>query len=474
LIALSVVSCVLLLSSPASASAGSFSAPVLLPGERGTDWRFAVNERGEAVTARASPKGALLYEPGHTTAIGTPIEVAAPGGYQSGELPSVALSAGGRVAVGLTFFDETFVSTGYVPVGVSDCCLRAAVSSWQLGGQPPPAQVLSARQPLMHGGGFPPQVFAAPEIVIGRSSIAALWTREDGSEGEGDCGPEQEPAQLEEAFGRIGEPLHVKQLTAARKGILLPHLSLGPDERPAAAWIENGDELVSVAGSNTGALDGSRQLRHLPGQCSLVGFADESDRATSVFAYFAGRGSHKHPVVITGRPGGRFGAPHRFTSTHEPLVLTLAGKRGFLVAAWERSFRFLEEDHLYVQQGSVSGRHGKIQALGFGSVPQMWVDSKGETVIVYQRPVSRHPARFNTNAQEVVATTARPGRPFGRPHPVAPDLGTCQLSAREKHFYPGRGYEETIATSPDGNAVFDVECGEEEPDERRYLIRYTP
>jgi hypothetical protein len=57
---------------------------------------------------------------------------------------------------------------------------------------------------------------------------------------------------------------------------------------------------------------------------------------------------------------------------------------------------------------------------------------------------------------------------------VAPDLGTCQLSAREKHFYPGRGYEETIATSPDGNAVFDVECGEEEPDERRYLIRYTP
>jgi hypothetical protein len=78
LIALSVVSCVLLLSSPASASAGSFSAPVLLPGERGTDWRFAVNERGEAVTARASPKGALLYEPGHTTAIGTPIEVAAP------------------------------------------------------------------------------------------------------------------------------------------------------------------------------------------------------------------------------------------------------------------------------------------------------------------------------------------------------------------------------------------------------------
>jgi hypothetical protein len=468
--ALAVPLCTLAAMLPAPALAGSFSAPVRLPGGQGTEWRFAVNDRGEAVGVRGSEKGALFYALGAAGGLGSPVEIGIPGNFASTK-QSVAIDPRGRVAVGLLYRDDTVVSSReYKEHEGPGCCGRVALASWQLGQQPPVAQVLSAEQGAKTGPDH--QVFEAPSIVIGPSAITALWTREGPQEVEN--GPGERHAvnetQLEAAFGRFSETLHVARVITAPRGISVTHLSLAPNGDPLASWLQDGDKLLSVSGSRMGALHRPKGVQRIPPLSEPVGFAKQAGGDT-VFAYFwdypegasrpqtCSRCSRSRLMMMSARAGGPFGRPRQISFINEAVEATLAGGHHFLMAVWAKSFHFVEEGHLYVQRGSVSGRFGAPQALGFGSHPQAFVDSHGDSVIIYRRPVIP-----NQNTDEIVAVTARPGHRFGHPRPLAPHLKGCELANG------GEIDPQSIATSPAGYTVLYITCEET----AQYLIRYTP
>jgi hypothetical protein len=470
LIALAVPLWALAAMLPAPAFAGSFSAPVRLPGTQGTEWRFAVNDRGEAVGVRGSEKGALFYALEATGGLGSPIEIGIPGNFASTK-QSVAIDPRGRVAVGLLYRDDTVVpSREYKEHEGPGCCGRVALSSWQLGQQPPVAQVLSAQQSAKTGPDH--QVFEAPSIVIGPSAITALWTREGPQEVENGPGepPEVNETQLEAAFGHFSEPLHLARVITAPRGISLTHLSLAPNGDPVASWLEDGDKLLSVSGSRTGALHRPKGVQRIPRLSEPAGFAKQAGGDT-VFAYFwdypegrpqtCSRCSRSRLMMMSSRAGGPFGRPRQISFISEAIEATLAGGHHFLMAVWAKSFHFIEEGHLYVQRGSVSGRFGAPQALGFGSHPQAFADSHGDAVIIYRRPVIH-----NQNADEIVAVTARSGHRFGPPRPLAPHLKGCELDNGRETIN-----SQPIATSPTGYALFYITC---EEGAAQYLIRYTP
>ncbi len=469
-VALAVPLCTLAAMLPAPALAGSFSAPVRLPGGQDNEWRFAVNDRGEAVGVRGSEKGALFYALEATGALGSPTEIGIPGNFASTK-QSVAIDPRGRVAVGLLYRDDTVVPSGeYKEHEGPGCCGRVALSSWQLGQQPPVAQALSAKQSAKTGPDH--QVFEAPSIVIGPSAITALWTREGPQEVENGPGepPEVNETQLEAAFGRFSEPLHVARVITATRGISLTHLSLVPNGDPVASWLQDGDKLLGVSGSRTGALHRPKSVQRIPRLSEPAGFATQAGGDT-VFAYFwdypegasrpqtCSRCSRSRLMMTSARAGGPFGRPRPISFINKAIEATLAGRHHFLMAVWAKSFHFVEEGHLYVQRGSVSGRFGAPQALGFGSHPQAFVDSHGDSVIIYRRP-----AIHNQNTYEIVAVTARSGHRFGPPRPLAPHLKGCELANG------GEIDRQSIATSPAGYAVLYITCEET----AQYLIRYTP
>ena len=470
-VALAVPLCTLAAMLPAPALAGSFSDPVRLPGGQDTEWRFAVNNRGEAVGVRGSEKGALFYALEATGGLGSPTEIGIPGNFASTK-QSIAIDPRGRVAVGLLYRDDTVVpSREYKEHEGPGCCGRVAIASWQLGQQPPMAQVLSAKQSAKTGPDH--QVFEAPSIVIGPSAITALWTREGPQEVENGPGepPEVNETQLEAAFGRFSEPLHVARVITAPRGISLIHLSLAPNGDPVASWLQDGDKLLSVSGSRTGTLHEPKRPQRIPRLSEPAGFATQAGGDT-VFAYFwdhpegasrpqtCSRCSRSRLMMMSARAGGPFRRPRQISFVNEAIEATLAGGHHFLMAVWAKSFHFVEEGHLYVQRGSVSGRFGAPQALGFGSHPQAFADSHGNSVIIYRRP-----AIHNQNTYEIVAVTARSGHRFGPPRPLAPHLKGCELDNG------GEIDPQSIATSPAGYAVFYITC---EEGAAQYLIRYTP
>jgi hypothetical protein len=470
-VALAIPLCTLAAMLPAPALAGSFSAPVGLPGSQDTEWHFAVNDRGEAVGVHGSEKGALFYALQATGGLGSPTEIEIPGNFASTK-QSVAIDPRGRVAVGLLYRDDTVVpSREYKEHEGPGCCGRVALSSWQLGQQPPIAQVLSAKQSAKTGPDH--QVSAAPSIVIGPSAITALWTREGPQEVENGPGepPELNKTQLEAAFGRFSEPLHIARVITAPRGISLIHLSLAPNGDPVASWLQDGDKLLSVSGSHTGTLHRPKGVQRIPRLSEPAGFATQAGSDT-VFAYFwdyaegisrpqtCSRCSRSRLMTISSRAGGPFGRPRQISFINEAIETTLAGRHHFLMAVWAKSFHFGEEGHLYVQRGSVFGRFGAPEALGLGSHAQAFADSHGDSVIVYRRP-----AIHNQNTDEIVAVSARSGHRFGPPRPLAPHLKGCELD-NGSEIDP-----QSIATSPAGYAALYITC---EEGAAQYLIRYTP
>jgi hypothetical protein len=460
LITLSVTLCAL--TAVSTAVAGTFSSPVLLPGGQGGEWQFAVNDRGEGGAVRGSEESPLFYAL-QGGGVASPVPLPIPRKFR---LPfpsqdrSIAIDPRGRVAVGLVLDDGTEAPSN-VEHGSAGCCGRAAIVSWQLGQQPPVAQVLSAKQRARAGRNH--QVLEAPSIVIGPSAITALWTREEGVEGEPEAESEPEPneTQLEEAFGRVTGPLRVRRVATAPRGVSLTHLNLAPDGAPIASWVEDGDKLLSVKGFRTGALRRSKHVRRIPRLTELEGFANNGG-GDPVFAYFSDFHHHTRSrlLMMRSRAGGPFGALREITLIHEAIDATLAGRGRFILAVWARALSELDEGHLYVQRGSVFGRFGRAQALGVGSQAHAFVDSRGDSVIVYRRLVPHNPS-----AHEIVAVTAAPGHRFSAPQPLAPNLRGCDsINGSEIRSPP-------IATSPDGHAAFYIPC---EEGVHQYLIRYTP
>jgi hypothetical protein len=461
-IAVLVGSCALA-ASAAPARAGTFSPPFPLP--HGHEWHFAVNDRGEGGAVTASNTGPVFYPLSPKGGIGAPTPLLIPETLLMSYPPlegSVAIDDRGRVAVGLLFKDAT-EPPSEVEHGGTGCCGRVALASWLLGAPPPVAQLLSPKQSPRSGRRH--QVFEAPGVVLGPSATTMLWTREEEprpfepperpSEGEAN------ETQVEEASGADVNRLGLRTLITAPAGVALTHLSLDPSGHPIASWLEWGDRLLSVRGDRTGALDGPIRVRPIPRLTVAEGFANNG-QADHVFAYFSDFHNREWSrlMIMSSRDGGRFGAPRRIALIHNAIEATLAGRGRSLVAVWDRSHNFVDEGHLYVARGDVTGRFRPPQALGTGSLPHVFVDSHRTTVIVYRRPVPGAPGEM-----EIVAVTARPGHRFGAPRRLSPGL-------REVEGINGAPLGSSpITPSPDGHAAFDITC---EAGQRDYLIRYSP
>jgi hypothetical protein len=466
LLLLAATVCLVPLAGQRCSVAGTFSAPQPLP-PGNASWHFAVNDRGEGGAVRSFERGALFYALS-ADGLGAPAPLAIPddplGGFALEQ--SIAIDSQGRLALGLLYEDRTAPSEGQTGHENGGCCSRAAVARWRLGEVPPVTQVLSPRQSA--GAGFNHQG-SLPLVTIGPRAVTALWVRGGYASRPPEIGeePENGEAQVMEAYGAFGQPLRVRRLATVYTEIFLPHLSLAGDGSPVATWLQagyrlhDGYRLVSVKGHPTGDLRGVKHSRAISGRATVQGFA-EGSQGDPVLAYSFPSHHHAHELLLMlhSRPGHRVGRAKQIALTpYEAFGWRLSVRGHSLLAGWERALGHVFT-RLYVKRGGLGGRLGRVESLGLGEDPHAWFDARGNAVVVYDRPVGRNP-----DVRELVAVTGAPGRRFGKPTPLLPNL-----SKKECDLYDG-AEPVPIPTSPDGHAVFYVRCSEPAD---QYLIRYTP
>jgi hypothetical protein len=449
------LACLLVLSSPNAAAAG-FSSPAALPPSNDEDWSFAVNERGVGGAVTGTQTGASFYPLSADGQLGEPVALSAPGGFPV-VAHSLAVNDQGEVALALVYMDDT-VPFSEVEHSGRGCCRRVAVASWQLGRQPPPLQDLSPRQ---SGNGNPLQVFSAPSLLLGNSTLTALWTREDENEFE----PDRIKTRLIEAYGRFSEPLHTKQIASAPRGIPLRQLSLALDGTPTASWLEDRDKLIGVEGHADGSLSGTRRIRRVAHLSVAKGFATETgDPERTLFSYFTdlpGRGERARLNTIERQPGRPFGPARTVATIAGATSASFAASPGGVLAMWEKDFSFSGDDHLYVKPRTLSAQRPRTESLGLGQNATGFIDSRGRAVVIYIRP------RTRSAPEALLATVAEPGQRFAAPQPLAPGLGHCQLEHQEAFDPP------PPAISRDGHAEIVITC-ETPAGRNEYVVRYTP
>jgi hypothetical protein len=446
---------------PSAAALGhGFSAPVALPPGNSSEWHFALNDRGEGGAVRGTATGASFYPLAPSGGIGSPIELAVPGGFASSS-QSIAINSQGRIAVALLYKDAT-TKPSEVEHGGVGCCGRVALSSWRLGQSPPPMQVLS---PQHSSHAREVQVLTAPSLVVGPAAISAIWAREEDDElAAREYGPEGK-TELIQAYGRFTEPLHVEHLMTAPRGVQIRQLGIAPNGSPFASWLEDRDKLVGIDGRSDGALDGPRRVVRIAHLSVPKGFASESGPSQrALFSYFSD--SYKHDLsvlsTIARRPGHPFGPVHRVATITGAGLATLAEAPQTVLAIWSRSFGFLGEGHLYVQRDGDSSPAAVRQSLGLGDNPTSFIDGHGRSVIVYRRPVAHERETY-----ELVAVTAEKGHRFGAPRPIAAGLKRCGAEHEEEFN------RQPLALSPNGSSAFSIAC-ETPTGNDAYMIRYSP
>jgi hypothetical protein len=459
--------CAVAAPAPTAALAGSFSAPVRLP-TKFAEWRFAVNDRREAVGVYGSEEGIVVVQLGRSGELRRSwlLQVPPHVGYP---FASVALGERGKIAVGVSYNDGQ-LKDSEEPHGPPGCCQRIAISSWRLGQSPPAAQAVSPT--LNAANALYGQPFEAPLMVVGGSTVTALWTR-------GGTGPlepfapqdETGEAQIEEAFGQLGAPLHKAKLLTVPNGVRFPDLHLAPSGRAVASWVDDAEIIRTVTGLRSGALRRSIHFQQIHGLCTSfpevcpgIGFTHD-DQGATVFAYLSGpEEGAERLMTMTSTSGARFTRPRAIASIppKSSEISLYAGGRRALLAIFNHKPG--ENQHLEALRGSVFadlGAPAQVDETPYSDNKlNGFVDSRGRSVIVHPAPVPNHPTEF-----ELVAFSAQSDRPFGATQRIAPALANYGLG----------GAAEPIATSPHGDAVFDVTDDEEgEQRRRQYLIRYTP
>ena len=435
---------------PGYALAATFTKPVLLPG-RGSEeraWHFAVNDRGQAVAVTGSPHGTLIYPIRSSGRIGRPWLLRIPGGY-SPDAESVTVDDRGRIAVALTYDDGSYVPKEEHDVG---CCLHAAIATWQLGAQPPMAQVISLPdEPQAPSLGE----LEVPQVVIGPHAVTALWTTGGASDNLGDV----YAGNVDEAFGPFGSTLRSSVLIRAPHGIAAFHLALASNGRPVASWISNRrHRLGSVIGSPTGALPSPTHTQTVPHLSIEVGLSSDI-RGTTAFTYW---GTNHTLMMMVSNAGGHFYGPRtlvRAVPTGGDAKVVLGG--GELLATWgclEPSTRC--QNHAHARRGSLSGSLGRVFTLPEQTGnPAGFIDKQRRTVLVYDSP------------DGIAAITASAGGAFSHAQQVARHLRQCGLDDDSATYNVHSLQEEpSYAASANGNAIVGVRC--EELSE--YLVRYTP
>jgi hypothetical protein len=446
-----------------AASGASFSRPVQLPGLL-EGWNFVMAPDGEAVAVRASEHGAIVYPLGSSTTLGPPVRVTVVGDYGL-SLSHGVLDDRQRLALAFTYFDHTEEPSGE-PHGGEGCCDRVAIASWRLGEPVPTAQTLT---PKLDGVAHAYQEPSRPEIVLGPTSLTALWTLgasefEESYEGGG-------PVRLQEAFGPFGGPYDTQTLMSAPGGIWDYALTTASDGRPLASWVDDGNELRTVAGLRTGALHHSHRVQPLPGLANESSVAKESsfgfttnNRGETLFAFQTSRRDGKSRLLmVTSRDASPFSRP-RLIHTIPPEIPTgkvLLGPQGTLLASWDHwtreSRNGIQEDVSRFAVGGLSGPFGpSIRVPAFPGEPVGFVGGKSEAVVIF-----RH---YEKRGFLLDAILAYRGHPFGKPHLLDPGLFNCGIQ------YGGDSLLEPIESGPDGNAILLITC----EDKRQYMIRYTP
>jgi hypothetical protein len=452
------------------ARAGRFWPPVRLPGsEEEPEWHFAVNDRGQAVAVRfggaeREKARVLVYPIRHSGRLGRPWRLDVPDILPPEPAPTVALDDRGRVAVAIDV--EERGSEGEHSFGSGE---HVAFASWRLGSRPPALQILTPRgDETSYSEGQLNQ----PEIVIGPNAITALWTA-------GGRTPEEgvEPAQVDEAFGTVGGPLHAVRLTAVRAGGgTITHLALAPNGAPLASWVDGQGRLTTVKGNLNGTIGRPRETRTLSHFRYAGEFANDAYGNTALLYWTTPlRRTHsKHwqtqVMLVSSHDGQPFDRPRVLGevpaggstgSIDESLEASiLAGGRQSMFALWgyPGSEGFAAEG-FRVRGGSLHGPLGPQQRVGPDAMG--FVSPAGRAVIVYDH--ERYPTGGGTEAAGVVAVSGPVGGRFGASRTITPHLEECSIPG-QLSIPP-----EPIATSPDGRAIFNVQCPADE-----YLIRYAP
>ncbi len=410
--------------------------------------------------------GARVFPIARSGRLGRPWRVAIPGRVAGvDDEASIVLDSHGRVVVGLVYGDGALKGGSSGPHASPGCCEQIAIASWRLGATPPAAQVFVRAPEPSPSNPYAHEALEPPSIVIGPSSITALWARGYPAEI-----PEEEgETQVEEAFGKFGGPLHQTILATAAKGVTLPHLGLAPDGDPIASWLEDErSKIRTVGGLRSGALNRPtrvQSLQHLaqaPRSFSqAVGFSS-NEAGDTEFAYLSGSRSFDFSKMLltSSSAGGPFRRARTVFSGRE-----VGG--GEIVAGGHGVVLALPESPAEIGLlGSVSSPFLRRVTVEAGGTTQGWVDSQGRAVIVYEQPFGKNETDITDHLE---AVTAAPGQPFTLPRQVAPQLDDkeCALNTESDEPSP-------IASSPNGRAIIYVTCTPRNGNPEQYLIRYTP
>jgi hypothetical protein len=443
----------LLVASPASGA--QFSRPVRLPGV-GEGWSFVIAPDGQAVAVRSFEHGALVYQLGTSTTLGSPAQVTVAGDY------ALALSDGvlddrHRLALAFTYFDKT-VEPSNEAHGGPGCCDRVAIASWRLGEAPPQAQTLTPKLTFEAGISKAP---SSPRIVLGPTSLTALWTL---GAGEYEYGEGEQATQLREAFGPFGGPYTTQALMTAPDGIWNYALTSTPRGLPVASWVDDVNKIRTVTGLRNGALHHSHSSQALHGliKQGSYGFTTNSEGQT-LFAYQTpARPRGQRLLVVDSRNGSTFSTPRliRTIPPEIPAGNVLLGPEGTVLASWGHwvESREVAAHIVRFSAGGLLTRFGpSLRVSAFPGEPIGFVGGDGETIVIYRD--HRYNRGFLLDAR-----IARRGHAFGAPHVLDPGLYNCGIDG------DGETFLEPIETGPTGSAILLITC----EDQRQYMVRFTP
>jgi hypothetical protein len=421
---------------PAAAVAGTFSRLLPLPE---AEMPLAVNDHGQVVGVMSMDTGVEVVRLRGRGVAGHPAPVALPKPYAGLRAASVVFDARDRVALGLVYDDGFRAAEGHS----GTCCDRLAFASWRLGGPVPTVQVLSHTS--SQDAVIANQPAGPPLLQISAAGITALWASGDPAL--------YEPGitRINQAFGAFGGPLQTAGLMTT--GAKVSNLSLSSTRTglPLATWLVGETALYGSRTSRGRGLRAPARLFRVHGLGDELGVLASDTRGDRVFAFGPGYSSRKL-FVVNGQPSGHFGWLRVLHIVHlaTPPLLVAGGARSWLLVWQDESF------DLHVARGTAFGRSVEETTLGegYGLILRAFIDSRGRAVVVYERGRRRG---------ELVAVTAQPGRPLGRPRRIAalprdcsPPIAPAPLSM-------------TLVNSPNGHAVLEVSC-----DKRSYWSRYTP
>jgi hypothetical protein len=370
----------------------------------------------------------------------------------------------GNAAVAIEYEDDQYVPTGVsYPHEGPECCGHIAISSWRLGHAPPVAHDVSpkvsvdSRQPYW------------PQIVLAKSEVTAVWIR--GNETPYEIGEAED--QLEEAYGKVGRPLHRRSVLQVPGHMRFLDLHLEPDGRPVASWIDDGSILRTDIGSVREGLPVSRRFRALPGKQEAVGFTHDA-RGHTVFAYVLG----KHLMIRASSDGGKFGDAHRVATLPSNAIqpAVRAGGDAVLLVSWIAQYVVGHDegssDRFDVELGHIFGDISppfqlpvatNSEADYEGDATRSFVDSHGRAVLIASRYA------HGLVHYEPVLFVAGEDQRFGPPIPFASNLLNCPFelgrTSTEQEIEPNRG----------GEAIFETLCEENSGRfHQTYFVRFKP